>query len=104
MVVSPKHNPPDLQHSDLWARERLVPDNMRDWHTYTLEWREHEASFWIDDTLLYETDTAPTKPLGFVAWLDNEYAVVTPRGELQFGKTTCGKQWLDMDSITIEHL
>ncbi len=73
------------------AHEKLVADNMKDWHTYTLEWREHEALFWVDDTLLYKTHTAPTKPLGFVAWLDNEYAVVTPRGELQFGKTTCGK-------------
>jgi len=86
------------------AHEQIITDPMKDWHTYTLEWLEHESTFWIDDTLLYKAHTAPTQPLGFVAWLDNEYAVVTPRGELNFGKATCGKQWLDMDSVTIEHL
>lgn len=86
------------------ARERIIPDDMKEWHTYTLEWREHEATFLIDNTLLYKTDTAPTKPLGFVAWLDNAYAVVTPRGELRFGRTSCGEQWLDMDSVSVECL
>ncbi|HEV2403673.1 MAG TPA: hypothetical protein VGS08_05750 [Candidatus Saccharimonadales bacterium] len=86
------------------AHEKIITKNMKDWHTYTLEWRKHETLFWVDNALLYKTDTAPTKPLGFVAWLDNEYAVVTPQGELQFGKTTCGKQWLDIDSVTIKHI
>lgn len=86
------------------AHEQLITHTMKDWHTYTLEWRENDATFWIDDTLLYKVNTAPTQPLGFVAWLDNEYAVATPSGELRFGKTAASKQWMDMDSITIEHL
>ncbi len=86
------------------AHEAVVTEDMTEWHTYTLEWREHSSLFWVAGELLLEAPKAPTKPLGFVAWLDNEYAVVTPRGELRFGKTTAGKQWLDVDSITIEHL
>lgn len=86
------------------AHEKVVIENMSEWHTYTLEWREHKTAFWIDGNLFFETKSAPSKPLGFVAWLDNEYAIVTPRGELLFGKTTCGKQWLDIDLISIKQL
>lgn len=86
------------------AHEAVVTENMTKWHTYTLEWREHESLFWVDGVLLLQVAKAPTKPLGFVLWLDNEYCVVTPRGELKFGKATSGKQWLDVDSVIIEHL
>lgn len=86
------------------AYEKIITHSMKDWHTYTLEWQQYEASFWIDDKLLYKMPTVPTKPLGFVAWLDNEYAVVTPRGDLQFGKTTGNMQWLDLESIKIKNL
>lgn len=86
------------------AHEQIVTDSMKDWHTYVLEWHENETTFYVDDNILFKANSAPTKPLGFVAWLDNAYAVVTPRGELQFGRTTCGKQWLDMDSVKIEYL
>lgn len=86
------------------AHEKIITNNIKDWHTYKLEWRQRESAFWVDDKLLYKTDTAPTRPLGFVAWLDNEYAVVTPRGELKFGKTACDKQWLEIDKISIEPL
>lgn len=86
------------------THEAMVNDDMTEWHTYTLEWRERDSRFWVDDELLLTVPKSPTKPLGFVAWLDNEYAVVTPKGELRFGKTSAGKQWLEIDSITIEHL
>jgi hypothetical protein len=86
------------------AHEALVAEDITEWHTYTLEWRENSSLFWVDGNLLLEAPKAPTKPLGLVVWLDNEYAVVTPKGELRFGKTTAGKQWMDVDSISIEHL
>ena len=46
----------------------------------------------------------PPGPLGFVAWIDNQYAVATPRGELRFGALTCGPQWLELASLSIEPL
>lgn len=86
------------------AHEAAIADDMTRWHTYTLEWLKQGSRFWVDDKQILHTTKAPTKPLAFVAWLDNEYAVATPSGELRFGKTSCGSQWLDLDSVKIEHL
>lgn len=74
------------------------------WHTYTLEWRRDESIFWVDDKLVLRTTQSPTHSLGFVAWIDNEYALMTPRGTLRFGKVISGSQWLDIDFIKIETL
>ena len=86
------------------ASEALLPIEMTDWHTYTLEWRESAATFWVDDVLVLRVPHPPTRPLGFVAWLDNQYAVATPQGVLRFGTVSSGSQWLDIDSIKIEPL
>ncbi|GAC1627704.1 MAG: hypothetical protein NVS4B11_25170 [Ktedonobacteraceae bacterium] len=86
------------------ASEALLPVAMTEWHTYTLEWRESAATFWADNTLVLRVLHPPTRPLGFVAWLDNQYAVATPRGVLRFGTVSSGPQWLDIDSIKIETL
>ncbi len=86
------------------ASEALLSVEMTDWHTYTLEWRQSTATFWVDDALVLRVPHPPTRPLGFVAWLDNQYAVATPRGVLRFGTVDSGPQWLDIDSITIEPL
>lgn len=86
------------------ANETVITEDMTKWHTYTLEWRKNESAFWIDGQLISRVAQAPTRPLGFVAWLDNEFAVATPRGELRFGKTRSESQWLDMDSVEIQSL
>jgi len=86
------------------ASEALLPVAMTEWHTYSLEWRESEATFWVDDVLTLRVPHPPTRPLGFVAWLDNQYAVATPRGVLRFGTISSDEQWLDIDSIKIEPL
>ena len=85
------------------ASEALLPVTMTDWHTYSLEWRESAATFWVDDALVLRVPQPPTRPLGFVAWLDNQYAVATPRGVFRFGTVSNGPQWLDIDSIKIEN-
>jgi hypothetical protein len=86
------------------AREALLPVQMTDWHTYVIEWKEDVAGFWVDDHLVLIAPNPPSRPLGFVAWLDNQYAVATPRGILRFGTVSSGPQWLDLDYIKIEPL
>lgn len=86
------------------ASEALLPVEMNEWHTYTLEWLQSEAIFWVDDTLVHRSPQSPTRPLGFVAWLDNQYAVATPRGVLRFGTVASGPQWLELESVQIEAL
>lgn len=54
-------------------------------HTYTLDWRVDGATFAVDGAVVFETPHAPRGRLGFVAWIDNQYAVVTPQGTLRNG-------------------
>jgi len=86
------------------AREAILTADMTGWHTYTLEWQRNEAAFWVDDQLVLRAPQPPTRPLGFVAWLDNQYAIATPRGVLRFGTVTSSPQWFELDSVKIEPL
>jgi hypothetical protein len=86
------------------AQEAVITTRMTDWHTYVLEWHTHEARFFVDDTLVLQGKNPPTRPLGFVAWLDNQYAVVTPRGIFRMGTITTQPQWFELDSVRIEKL
>jgi hypothetical protein len=86
------------------ASESILPVVMTDWHTYTLEWQPDEATFFVDNKLVLRASHPPTRPLGFVAWLDNQYAIATPRGILRFSTVTSGPQWFELDSVKIEPL
>ena len=100
----------ETRHAARWmqkvsgACEALLPVEMTEWHRYTLEWQRNGASFWVDDTLVLRSPHSPTRPLGFVAWLDNQYALATPRGVLRFGTISSGSQWFELDSVKIEPL
>ena len=76
--------------------------SMTDWHTYELEWRRDGARWWVDGELVLETDRSPRGPLGFVAWIDNQYAVVKPQGNLRFGLLdTSFEQWLEIAEVSV---
>lgn len=78
--------------------------DLRQWHDYTLEWLPDHARFLVDGEQALVAPHPPLGPLGFVAWIDNQYAVATPRGELRFGALACGPQWLELASLSIEPL
>lgn len=86
------------------ASEALIEPDLSAWHTYALEWHTTEARFWVDNIEVLRVPRPPTRPLGFVAWLDNQYAVATPRGALRFGTVGTGQEWFALDSINIEPL
>lgn len=86
------------------ARESLLSATMHEWHTYVIEWRREAATFRVDDQPVMSAPQPPPGPLGFVAWLDNQYAIATPRGTLRFGTVTSEAQWLEMDYVKIERL
>jgi hypothetical protein len=74
------------------------------WRIYTLEWRRDSAMFAVDGVTVLETDRSPRGPLGFVAWLDNQWAVVTPWGRFGAGLLDTPTQWLDLGMLRIERL
>ncbi|GER92074.1 hypothetical protein KDW_62360 [Dictyobacter vulcani] len=83
------------------TQEALLDTDMTCWHTYTLEWYPEVARFWIDGIQVLNAPNPPTRALGFVAWLDNQYAVATPQGILRFGAIATHDQWFAIDSIHI---
>lgn len=86
------------------AQEALLSVEMTAWHTYTLEWRAANVRFWVDGAQVLYAQDPPTRALGFVAWLDNQYAIATPQGILRFGSVACGAQQFEIDSIHIQSL
>jgi hypothetical protein len=85
--------------------EALLGVDLVEPHTYALEWRRDGAIFQVDGREVLRAPTAPRGPLGFIAWIDNQYAVVTPQGRFKFGLLeTSEQQWLALDEIVIEPL
>src|SRR5258708_9475997 len=86
------------------AQEVLLDVDLTTWHNYTLEWHAHEAFFRVDGNLVLRAPNPPTRPLGFVAWLDNQFAIATPRGVLRFGTLSSGPQWFEIAKLNIKSL
>lgn len=78
--------------------------DLRQWHDYTLDWLPDRARFTVDGREALVAPNPPQGPLGFVAWIDNQYAIATPRGELRFGALDSEPQWLELASLSIEPL
>jgi hypothetical protein len=74
-------------------------------HTYTINWHPNHATFAVDDEVVMETPFAPRGALGFVAWLDNQYAIVTPQGKFGFGTIAVEQpQSLILEHVLIESM
>jgi hypothetical protein len=83
------------------ARETALETDLREWHTYTIDWRHDHARFFVDGAETLSVANPPRGPLGFVAWIDNQYAIATPRGQLRFGTLATGPEWLELESLHI---
>lgn len=72
-------------------------------HTYTLEWGRDSARFLIDSQSVWVTPRVPQGESGFIAWIDNQYAVVTPQGRFHWGLLDVSHpQALVIDYVNIE--
>lgn len=74
-------------------------------HDYMLDWRKDGVTFRVDNEVVLDTSGAPSGKMGFIAWNDNQYAVVTPQGHFGFGLVDVPQsQSLILDSIDIQPL
>lgn len=76
---------PPLQRRLGIAERALDPALLRAPHQYSIEWRTDGLRFSIDGAQVLETNHAPRGACGFIAWIDNQYAVVTPQGRMGSG-------------------
>jgi hypothetical protein len=83
------------------AQEALLDLAMTSWHTYTLDWQQDMVRFWVDGEEVLHAANPPTRALGFVAWLDNQFAIATPQGLLRFGSTPTDPQWFEIADLSI---
>lgn len=72
-------------------------------HDYALEWQTDHVTFMVDGETVYQSHQSPRGPLGFVAWVDNQYAIVTPQGRFGFGLVNAPEsQTLHIENLAIE--
>jgi hypothetical protein len=76
--------------------------DVTEWHGYRFEWRPKRSAFWVDETLVLETSVSPRPPLGFVVWIDNQYAAFTPEGKIGFGiLENTEPAWLEVEDLKL---
>lgn len=75
-------------------------------HRYTIEWLPSKATFYVDEQIVHVATTGITNnTLGFVAWLDNQYAIVSPKGQFGFGLVDVPQaQDLIISEVSIERM
>jgi hypothetical protein len=86
------------------AHEAMLNVELTQWRTYVIEWHAATVTFRVDNELVLRVPNPPTRPLGFVAWLDNQYAIVTPRGVFRMGTVASGPQWFELERVAITPL
>lgn len=83
------------------TEEASLDANLREWHTYVIDWRPERARFAVDGAEVLSVENPPRGPLGFIAWIDNYYAIATPRGQLHLSTLASGPEWLEIESLRI---
>ena len=92
---------PLVRHSLAISFTRLDTD-MTAWHSYSLSWQAKGCRFLVDGKLRSETPFSPTGPLGFVAWIDNQYLRATPTGRFGWGTVPIRTpQWLEIRDLRL---
>jgi hypothetical protein len=83
------------------AHEAPLADVALDqWHSYELDWRETEARFIVDGMERLRSPAPSKRPLGFIMWIDNQYAVASEDGHFGLGvRPLAEPQWLEVADL-----
>jgi hypothetical protein len=86
------------------AREAPLDDiRLDEWHAYELDWQPERARFSVDGVERLAAPAPSAVPLGFVLWIDNQYAIASERGQFGFGILPVKEpQWLEIDALHID--
>ncbi len=87
------------------AKEEPLDLHLGAWHSYTIEWRPGRSEFFVDGRRVLRSDLELPGPLGFVAWIDNQYAVLSPDRGARFGVLPLeAPQSLEIEGLAIQSL
>lgn len=79
------------------AHEQLIKVGMAEWHDYEIIWGDEEAIFRVDTAEVLRSPSPPAPPLGFVMWIDNQYAAASEDGNFRFGLISHPEErWMDI--------
>jgi hypothetical protein len=94
-----------LVQSVAGAEEEMLPVRLDEWHQYAIDWRPMSAKFSVDGKTVLQAGHLPTAALGFVGWIDNQFATASPERGLSFGiEATSQPQWLEIRDLILERL
>jgi hypothetical protein len=75
--------------------------NPTEWHHYRMEWKDSEVCFIVDGKVVLNTPVRPHGPLGFVLWIDNQFASFLPSGRLSYGTLpTHEAAWIEFSDFS----
>ncbi len=84
------------------ASEALLDVRLDTWREYEIVWEQERVRFRVDGREVHQSPQPPAGPLGFVAWIDNQYAVASRAGRFGFGVIpTAQEQWLEVSNVAI---
>ena len=85
--------------------EVMVKERLDQWHTYSIDWNIDMVIFHVDGIEVLRVEDPPVGPLGFVARIDNQYAIASPESRFRFGVTrTLENQWFEIEMIDLKKL
>ena len=56
-----------------------------EWQQFSINWLSDKVKFSIDGNICHECKISPQGKLGFLIWMDNQFASFAPRDRLKFG-------------------
>jgi hypothetical protein len=71
------------------------------WHSYQLEWSQSRVAWRVDDVQVFESSVSPNPPLGFIIWIDNQYAAFTPEGKISAGVLANEENWIEVEDMVM---
>lgn len=78
---------------------------LREFHCYSIDWLAGRAIFAVDGKVVHQAEQVARGRLGFIAWIDNQYAVLTPQGRFQWGLLASrAEQSLELSDVQINPL
>jgi len=79
---------------------RLAVDPSQ-WLEYRLRWSPAQVGFDVGREPVFETDVAPRGPLGFVIWMDNQFAAWRPDGSAATGLLAGPPATLEIEDLQV---